>query len=209
MSSSKFTRNKVFSKTNSKSSPKPRPSHFVALRIKNDSIWSKVDEFQNNILSKHPDVKPFKIDSTEFHITLFVCSIPKEKITIATKCLATCVQHSDLLEKIQIQGFDTFGDKVVYASISNEQPIRKFQNLVKEEFLKYEINVPNESFNPHATLFKVRRDKSSSSMPTNLPIESFEEYKEFYFGEFQFDHLELNRMIKSNGYYEIESQVDF
>lgn len=188
-----------------------RPTHFVSLRIKDDTIWSNICSIQEKMLKSEPKLEQYKVSHTEAHITLFVFELSKNDVEKAKKCILESKDLVKKLEKISLKGVEDFNGKVLFAKIENEDNIKKFQAEISELFIKNGIKLKKENhgFNPHITLFKLSKGRDEEESLDQIPKESYEKFLDFSFGEFKFNSLELNKMKKSNGYYEYEKILDF
>lgn len=188
-----------------------RPTHFVSLRIKDDNIWSNISTIQEKMIKTHPKLEPYLVTKTEAHITLFVLELPQKDLEKAKKCILEAKDICKKLEKIKLSGIGDFNQKVLFAKIENDDNLKKFQSEITELFEKGGIKLKKENhgFNPHVTLFKLSKGGYNQEGLDKIPLESFEKHKEFSFGEFSFNSLELNKMRKYGGYYEYEIILDF
>jgi hypothetical protein len=76
-----------------------RPTHFISLRVKSQTIWDNIDKIQQKIISSDSNFEKFKIPSQDSHITIFVLTLKKEEVENAIKTLESTSKYLKNLEK--------------------------------------------------------------------------------------------------------------
>eukprot|EP01080_Neovahlkampfia_damariscottae_P000840 gene840-9089_t len=189
---------------------KPRPTHFLSLRVKNKKIWEKIDEFQQNMITYDSNFEYCRIPSHDSHITLLVLQLKEEKdIEKAIKALNSTNKILQTLEKVNFSGIDTFSERVIFTKVKDSKNIIEFMENVHKIFLEHKV--PNIQFNgtPHLTIFKTSKGPNNLFEYNKFPIESFKDQLDFNFGDFTFDSIELNKMKKKGDYYVSEKIIKF
>jgi 2'-5' RNA ligase len=186
-----------------------RPTHFVALRIKNENIWKKTNDLQEKMMSNFKSHEKYKIPASQLHLTVFVLTLKNEnEIKNAKDSLKKCQTILNELQKIKMKGVGTFNKKVIFAKINEEEYLKKvFKNIY--DVFKDNGSSPNElTTSVHATLFKLSKVREENGLKAfQNDFYNLDEYLNYEFGEHDFDTLELNCMKFDGDYYKEEANI--
>ena len=79
---------------------KPRPTHFLSLRVKDKKIWETIETFQNKLITFDSKFESCQIPKHDSHITLLVVSLKQEEdVKLALKALEETKKILKNLEK--------------------------------------------------------------------------------------------------------------
>jgi 2'-5' RNA ligase len=105
---------------------------------------------------------------------------------------------------ISLTGVGQFNDKILWMKIEDEKEIKGYRKGLFEAMKCLKVCTileQDRAFNPHGTLFNLFWSKDKE---LKLDLKLLEKYKNYSFGTFKFDSIELNRMGSKGDYYESE-----
>jgi 2'-5' RNA ligase len=184
-----------------------KPNYFLSIPITDPTLITNYIAYRDHLLSSYPSLFSSRANSSDpphLHITLLTLRIETspqiEQCTIALKRLQEEIRyHCSYPEPIylELNGIDTFYDKVLYVKCKQNQRLENLRTLIVERFSEQQQKQKlNEiffagnyyEFIPHITLMKCKRRFSSINQ---------NETKEIFFGKQTIDSLQLCSIGKS------------
>ena len=176
------TNNKIPDQSNKRKPSTPRPTHFLAVRVKNPQIQETIDKLQSEIIKRNALLEPCMVSPILAHMTLFVMHLATvDEVKAAAELLtgpassssSSPATPSHLLHAavrataplpVTFQGLGTFTSKVLFASLVEGEAKEKLHMLSSLAYQAYEegnITVQPFNFKPHLTICKTSKFWSS------------------------------------------------
>ncbi|XP_055896810.1 uncharacterized protein LOC106065245 isoform X2 [Biomphalaria glabrata] len=187
---------------NIESSPMPsptvkRPTHFIAIRINDQTVVETLMKVQKQLVNKEPLLSKGLFAKEIFHLTL--CSLGLDTVEDIVKCvkvldnmkpdLKAHLPQSNLL----IHGISQFYNRAIFAKVTHGDDFLRFHQMLRDR-LKYsdvEIRDDHAEFNPHVTLVKLKRPERKLLGNRNIEPSIYSHVKETVFGAQTFYSLYL------------------
>ncbi|NXI37246.1 AKA7G protein, partial [Galbula dea] len=204
----------------SKKRPRETPNYFVAVPITADQILDRIEEVQELIFTKEPDLLKALLPVQTMHLTLIVVHLGTEedvkKAVLALKQSKTKVeailQGEDLT--MRFQGLGQFNNQVLYVKMLEEdqQMLRRIAEAVEESFLEMNLDISaSKDFKPHLTFLKLSKAPSLKRRGfRKIAVDLYRDYEDSYFGTEVFRQIDLCAMRKKkqeSGYYYCECSI--
>jgi len=147
-----------------------RPNYFLALRITNPTIISKIGRVQDFIYRVYGDlVEGYLVDKGCLHITLNVLRLPTNDDVFTAIEAMNAYQRGGFQRlvptkttvKLRVQGVRQFKTRVMFADIledSSKEILKDVFHGIKSALARAGINEQSQKFDPHLTILKFRTD---------------------------------------------------
>ncbi|XP_061452781.1 uncharacterized protein LOC133370213 isoform X2 [Rhineura floridana] len=206
--------------TISKKHRRDMPNYFVAIPITNDQILDKVEDVQELIITKEPDLLRALIPVQTMHLTIIVAHLKTED---DVKRAVSALEHSKAKVQALLQGkffsmtfrgIGQFNNQVIYVKMSeNEHQMLRKIAAVESSFIKMNVDITgSKDFKPHLTFLKL------SKAPTlrrkgfrRIHEDLYTKYEDSPFGTELLSQIDLCAMHKKkhdSGYYHCEYSID-
>ncbi|KAL2308484.1 hypothetical protein Nmel_001525, partial [Mimus melanotis] len=205
----------------SKKRPREAPNYFVAIPITDDQILDRIEDVQELIFSKEPDLSRALLPVQTMHLTIIVAHLGTEeevkKAVLALKQSKTKVE--DILQgkdlHLTFHGIGEFNNQVLYVKMLEEDQkmLNRIAEAVEERFIEMNLNISgSKDFKPHLTFLKLSkasrlRRRGFRKICTDL----YKEYEDSHFGTEVFSRIDLCAMRKKkqeSGYYYCECSIN-
>uniref|UniRef100_A0AC34GSY7 A-kinase anchor protein 7-like phosphoesterase domain-containing protein n=1 Tax=Panagrolaimus sp. ES5 TaxID=591445 RepID=A0AC34GSY7_9BILA len=158
------------------------PNIFVAFRVQNPIIISRIDEIQKNLVEFDKRFLMKLTPLTALHITLMVGKLEEDEISRqAMKEAAKEYRKTTKELTAEFLGISSFGPRVLFGDCKQEtiEPLRKLNRSVVDAFTSNELTVINEhpEFNPHLTIARCQQPKRDKELAKGLIAQKDSEYK--------------------------------
>jgi len=159
-----------FENENEGSEENIRPNYFLALRITNPTIISKIGRVQDFIYRVYGDlVEGYLVDKGCLHITLNVLRLPTNDDIFTAIEAMNAYQRGGFQRlvptkttvKLRVQGVRQFKSRVMFADIledSNKEILKDVFHGIKSALTRAGITEQSLKFDPHLTILKFRTD---------------------------------------------------
>ncbi|XP_028922625.1 uncharacterized protein LOC103171503 [Ornithorhynchus anatinus] len=211
------------SENKEKQSKKPTretPNYFVAIPIRNDQILNKIEDVQELIYTKDPELLKALIPVQTLHITLTVVHLGTDQdVQKAISALEQSKAKVDALLQgkplnLTFRGIGQFNNQVIYVKMSGEeqQILSKIADVVESSFREMSVDITGgKDFKPHLTFLKlskapVLRRKGYRKISLDL----YKEYEDSPFGTeilSQIDLCSMHKKKQESGYYHCECSI--
>lgn len=208
----------------------PKPNYFVAIRVSDLCIHSRVQTVQDTVVSHDERLEPALVPLETLHLTLLVIHLKnEEQIEKAKKILQQC--RKELPEHVLPSGTFTLRFKGLdfrfptgknpwlrYVKPVGKEGIEKLEkvyNFVRKTFTKegFPPTDPDRKFHPHVTIINLNEAPNLQEEGiSKLPEKSFSNCRFLDFGEEQVSSLYLCLMGPErtrDGFYKWEAKIDF
>ncbi|NWX04528.1 AKA7G protein, partial [Caloenas nicobarica] len=205
----------------SKKRPRGTPNYFVAIPVTDDQILDRIEDVQELIFTKEPDLLRALLPVQTMHLTIIVAHLGTEeevkKAVLALKQSKTKVeailQGKDL--KMTFHGIGQFNNQVIYVKMleENQKILNRIAEAVEECFIEMNLDISgSKDFRPHLTFLKLSkaprlRRRGFRKICSDL----YKEYEDSYFGTEVFSQIDLCAMRKKkqeSGYYYCECSIN-
>ncbi|NXR03852.1 AKA7G protein, partial [Sagittarius serpentarius] len=205
----------------SKKRPQETPNYFVAIPITDDQILDRIEDVQELIFTKEPDLLRALLPVQTMHLTIIVAHLGTEeevkKAVLALKQSKTKVeailQGKDL--NMTFHGIGQFNNQVIYVKMSEEdqKTLSRIAEAVEECFIEMNLDVSgSKDFKPHLTFLKLSKAPRLKRRGfRKICSDLYKEYEDSYFGTEVFSQIDLCAMRKKkqeSGYYYCECSVN-
>ncbi|XP_075777058.1 uncharacterized protein LOC142827113 isoform X2 [Pelodiscus sinensis] len=197
------------------------PNYFVSIPITNDQILDKIEDVQELIFTKEPDLLRALIPVQTMHLTIIVAHLRTEeevkKAILALEQSKTKVEAilQGKLFNMTFHGIGQFNNQVIYVKMSEDQQhiFNKIAEAVEGSFNDMGLDITgSKDFKPHLTFLKLSkapalRRKGYRKISSDL----YKEYEDSPFGTEIFSQIDLCAMHKKkqeSGYYYCECSVN-
>ncbi|XP_063022528.1 cyclic nucleotide-gated cation channel beta-1-like [Melospiza melodia melodia] len=150
----------------SKKRPRESPNYFVAIPITDDQILDRIEDVQELIFSKEPDLSRALLPVQTMHLTIIVTHLGTEeevkKAVLALKQSKTKVE--DILQgkdlNLTFHGIGEFNNQVLYVKMLEEDQkmLSRIAEAVEECFIEMNLDISgSKDFKPHLTFLKLSK----------------------------------------------------
>ncbi|XP_071273550.1 involucrin-like isoform X2 [Agelaius tricolor] len=150
----------------SKKRPRESPNYFVAIPITDDQILDRIEDVQELIFSKEPDLSRALLPVQTMHLTIIVAHLGTEeevkKAVLALKKSKTKVE--DILQgkdlNLTFHGIGEFNNQVLYVKMLEEDQkmLNRIAEAVEECFIEMNLDISgSKDFKPHLTFLKLSK----------------------------------------------------
>ncbi|XP_016151583.1 PREDICTED: uncharacterized protein LOC101806472 [Ficedula albicollis] len=205
----------------SKKRRREAPNYFVAIPITNDQVLDRIEDVQELIFSKEPDLSRALLPVQTMHLTIIVAHLGTEeevkKAVLALKQSKTKVE--DILQgkdlNLTFHGIGEFNNQVLYVKMLEEDQkmLNRIAEAVEECFIEMNLDISgSKDFKPHLTFLKLSkasrlRKRGFRKICTDL----YKEYEDSHFGTEVLSRIDLCAMRKKkqeSGYYYCECSIN-
>ncbi|KAM9574803.1 uncharacterized protein ACIB01_003028 [Guaruba guarouba] len=205
----------------SKKRPRETPNYFVAIPITDDQILDRIEDVQELIFTKEPDLLRALLPVQTMHLTIIVAHLGTEeevkKAVLALKQSKTKVeailQGKDL--NMTFHGIGQFNNQVIYVKMLEEdqKTLSRIAEAVEECFIEMNLDVSgSKDFKPHLTFLKLSKaPRLKRKGFRKICSDLYKEYEDSYFGTEVFRQIDLCAMRKKkqqSGYYYCECSIN-
>ncbi|XP_043364011.1 uncharacterized protein LOC119850414 isoform X2 [Dermochelys coriacea] len=197
------------------------PNYFVSIPITNDQILDKIEDVQELIFTKEPDLLRALIPVQTMHLTIIVAHLRTEEEV--KKAVVALEQSKVKVEAIlqgklftmTFHGIGQFNNQVIYVKMSEDeqQMLSRIAEAVEGSFSEMGLDITgSKDFKPHLTFLKLSkapalRRKGFRKISSDL----YKEYEDSPFGTEVFSQIDLCAMHKKkqeSGYYHCECSIN-
>ncbi|XP_064290150.1 uncharacterized protein LOC135308724 isoform X3 [Passer domesticus] len=205
----------------SKKRPRESPNYFVAIPITDDQILDRIEDVQELILSKEPDLSRALLPVQTMHLTIIVAHLGTEeevkKAVLALKQSKTKVE--DILQgkdlNLTFHGIGEFNNQVLYVKMLEEDQkmLNRITEAVEECFIEMNLDISgSKGFKPHLTFLKLSRASRLRRRGfRKICTDLYKEYEDSHFGTEVFSRIDLCAMHKKkqeSAYYYCECSIN-
>ncbi|NXB09703.1 AKA7G protein, partial [Cnemophilus loriae] len=205
----------------SKKRPRETPNYFVAIPITDDQILDRIEDVQELIFSKEPDLSRALLPIQTMHLTLLVVHLGTEeevkKAVLALKQSKTKVE--DILQgkdlNLTFHGIGEFSNQVLYVKMLEEdqKKLSRIAEAVEECFTEMNLDISGtKDFKPHLTFLKLSKAPMLKKRGLRkIGTDLYKEYEDSHFGTEVFSRIDLCAMRKKkqeSGYYYCECSIN-
>ncbi|CAN8184102.1 unnamed protein product [Coccothraustes coccothraustes] len=205
----------------SKKRPRESPNYFVAIPITDDQILDRIEDVQELIFSKEPDLSKALLPVQTMHLTIIVAHLGTEeevkKAVLALKQSKTKVE--DILQgkdlNLTFHGIGEFNNQVLYVKMLEEDQkmLNRIAEAVEECFIEMNLNISgSKDFKPHLTFLKLSKASRMRRRGfRKICKDLYKEYEDSHFGTELLSRIDLCAMRKKkqeSGYYYCECSIN-
>ncbi|NWV32857.1 AKA7G protein, partial [Grantiella picta] len=209
----------------SKKRPREAPNYFVAIPITDDKILDRIEDVQELIFSKEPDLWRALLPLQTMHLTIIVAHLGTEgevkKAVLALKQSKAKVE--DILQgkdlNLTFHGIGEFNNQVLYVKILEEDQkmLSRIAEAVEECFIEMNLDISgSKDFKPHLSFLKLSkisrlRRRASNWGFRKICMDLYKEYEDSHFGTEVCSRIDLCAMRKKkqeSGYYYCECSIN-
>ncbi|NXW18068.1 AKA7G protein, partial [Circaetus pectoralis] len=197
----------------SKKRPQETPNYFVAIPITDDQILDRIEDVQELIFTKEPDLLRALLPVQTMHLTIIVAHLgTEEEVKNKTKVEAI-LQGKDL--HMTFHGIGQFNNQVIYVKMLEEDQkmLSRIAEAVEECFIEMNLDISgSKDFKPHLTFLKLSKAPRLKRRGfRKICSDLYKEYEDSYFGTEVFSQIDLCAMRKKkqeSGYYYCECSIN-
>ncbi|NXF08303.1 AKA7G protein, partial [Smithornis capensis] len=204
----------------SKKPSREAPNYFVSIPIMDDQILDRIEDIQELIFSKEPELLRALLPIQTMHLTLIVAHLGTEeevtKAVLALKQSKTKVE--DILQgkdlNMTFHGIGQFNNQVLYVKMLEEDQkmLSRIAEAVEECFIEMNLDISgSKNFKPHLTFLKLSKAPRLRRRGfRKIYLDLYKEYEDSYFGTEVFNRIDLCAMRKKkqeSGYYYCECSI--
>ncbi|NXG97654.1 AKA7G protein, partial [Loxia leucoptera] len=203
----------------SKKRPRESPNYFVAIPITDDQILDRIEDVQELILSKEPNLSRALLPVQTMHLTIIVAHLGTEEVKKAVLALKQSkTKVEDILQgkdlNLRFHGIGEFNNQVLYVKMLEEDQkmLNRIAEAVEECFIEMNLNISGrKDFKPHLTFLKLSKaSKLRRRGFRKICMDLYKEYEDSHFGTEHFSRIDLCAMRKKkqkSGYYYCECSI--
>ncbi|NXU83527.1 AKA7G protein, partial [Xiphorhynchus elegans] len=197
------------------------PNYFVAIPITNDQILNRIEDLQEHIFSKEPDLWRALLPIQTMHLTIIVAHLGTEeevkKAVLALKQSKTKVKEILQSKNLNMtfHGIGQFNNQVFYLKMLEEDQkmLSRIAGAVEECFIEMNLDIlGSKDFKPHLTFLKLSKASRLRRRGfRKICLDLYKEYEDSYFGTEVFSRIDLCAMRKKkqeSGYYYCECSIN-
>ncbi|NXT01694.1 AKA7G protein, partial [Jacana jacana] len=205
----------------SKKRPRETPNYFVSIPITDDQILDRIEDVQELIFTKEPNLLRALLPVQTMHLTIIVAHLGTEeevkKAVLALKQskakVEAILQGKDL--NMTFHGIGQFNNQVIYVKMLEEDQkmLSRIAEAVEECFTEMNLDISgSKDFRPHLTLLKLSKvPRLKRRGFRKICSDLYKEYEDSYFGTEVFSQIDLCAMRKKkqeSGYYFCECSIN-
>ena len=146
-----------------KKKPKPRLTHFFALRVAPEALRETAGAVQTALVEADKDLAKCVIAPEKFHVTLGLLSLGAGDPDARQRAEAALLEAAAAPPPtVAFPGLDSFGDRVLFARVEDASGDGRLANVAAASKLALEAHgFPNQpDFAPHMTLAKTSKART-------------------------------------------------
>ncbi|NXW61321.1 AKA7G protein, partial [Eurystomus gularis] len=196
------------------------PNYFVAIPITDDQILDRIEDVQELIFTKEPDLLRALLPVQTMHITIIVAHLGTEEVKKAVLSLKesktkveAILQGKDF--NMTFHGIGQFNNQVIYVKMPEEDQkmLSRIAEAVEECFAAMNLHISgSKDFKPHLTFLKLSKTpRMKRRVFRKICSDLYKEYEDSYFGTEVFSRIDLCAMRKKkqeSGYYYCECSIN-
>ncbi|NXP07018.1 AKA7G protein, partial [Thinocorus orbignyianus] len=205
----------------SKKRPREIPNYFVSIPITDDQILDRIEDVQELIFTKAPDLLRAFLPVQTMHLTIIVAHLgTEEEVKKAVQALKqskakveAILQGKDL--NMTFHGIGQFNNQVIYVKMleRDQQMLSRIAEAVEECFIEMNLDIAgSKDFKPHLTFLKLSKvPRLKRRGFRKICSDLYKEYEDSYFGTEVFRQIDLCAMRKKkqeSGYYFCECSIN-
>ncbi|XP_038603186.1 chromatin modification-related protein eaf-1-like [Tachyglossus aculeatus] len=204
----------------SKKPTREKPNYFVAIPIRNDQILNNIENVQELIYTKDPELLKALISVQTLHITLTVVHLGTDQdVQKAISALEQSKAKVDALLQgkplnLTFRGIGQFNNQVIYVKMSGEeqQILSKIADVVESSFREMSVDITgSKDFKPHLTVLKLSKAPALRRKGyRKISLDVYKEYEDSPFGTeilSQIDLCSMHKKKQESGYYHCECSI--
>ncbi|NXD80814.1 AKA7G protein, partial [Halcyon senegalensis] len=205
----------------SKKHPREAPNYFVAIPITDDQILDRIEDVQELIFTKEPDLLGALLPIQTMHLTIIVAHLGTEeevkKAVLAmeeSKAKVEAVLQGKGLN-MTFHGIGQFNNQVIYVKMLEEDQkmLSKIAEAVEECFIAKNLDISgSKDFKPHLTFLKLSKAPRLKRRGfRKICADLYKEFEDSHFGTEAFSRIDLCAMRKKkqeSGYYYCECSIN-
>ncbi|XP_066848900.1 neurofilament light polypeptide-like isoform X2 [Anser cygnoides] len=203
-----------------KKRPRETPNYFVSIPITDDQILDRIEDVQELVFTKEPDLLRAFLPVQTMHLTIIVAHLATEeevkKAVLALKQskakVEAILQGEDLI--MTFHGIGQFNNQVIYVKMSEENH-KMLSRIATVEECFNEMNLDisgSKDFKPHLTFLKLSKAPRLKRRGfRKICSDLYKEYENSFFGTEVFSQIDLCAMRKKkqeSGYYYCECSIN-
>ncbi|NWR91752.1 AKA7G protein, partial [Furnarius figulus] len=184
-------------------------------------ILDRIEDLQQYILSKEPDLWRALLPIQTMHLTIIVAHLGTEeevkKAVLALK--QSKMKVKEILQgknlNMTFHGIGQFNNQVFYLKMLEEDQkiLSRIAGAVEECFIEMNLNIlGSKDFKPHLTFLKLSKASRLRRRDfRKICLDLYKEYEDSYFGMEVFSRIDLCAMRKKkqeSGYYYCECSIN-
>ncbi|NXG20970.1 AKA7G protein, partial [Grallaria varia] len=197
------------------------PNYFVAIPITDDQILDRIEDIQECIFSKEPDLWRALLPIQTMHLTIIVAHLGTEeevkKAVLALKQSKTKVE--EILQgknlNMTFHGIGQFNNQVFYVKMleKDQKMLSRIAEAVEECFTEMKLDIlGSKDFKPHLTFLKLSKaSRLRRKGFRKICLDLYKEYEDSHFGTEVLSRIDLCAMRKKkqeSGYYYCECSIN-
>ncbi|NXN71633.1 AKA7G protein, partial [Himantopus himantopus] len=205
----------------SKKRPREPPNYFVSIPITDDQILDRIEDVQELIFTKEPDLLRALLPVQTMHLTIIVAHLGTEEEVKRAVCalkqsktkVEAILQGKDL--NMTFHGIGQFNNQVIYVKMLEEDQkmLSRIAEAVEECFTEMNLDISgSKDFKPHLTFLKLSKAPRLKKRGfRKICLDLYKEYEDSYFGTEVFRQIDLCAMRKKkqeSGYYYCECSIN-
>ncbi|NXX88499.1 AKA7G protein, partial [Centropus bengalensis] len=205
----------------SKKFPREPPNYFVSIPITDDQILDRIEDVQELIFTKEPDLLRAFLPVQTMHLTIIVAHLGTEeevkKAVLALKQskikVEAILQGRDL--NMTFHGIGQFNKQVIYVKMleQDQEMLSKIAEAVEECFNEMNLDISgSKDFKPHLTFLKLSKAPRLKRRGFRKNFSDlYKEYEDRFFGTETLSQIDLCAMRKKkqeSGYYFCECSIN-
>ncbi|NXF71668.1 AKA7G protein, partial [Sclerurus mexicanus] len=197
------------------------PNYFVAIPITDHQILDRIEDLQEHVFSKEPDLWRALLPIQTMHLTIIVAHLGTEE-EVKKAILALKQSKSKVKEILQgknlnmtFHGIGQFNNQVFYLKMLEEDQkvLSRIAGAVEECFIEMNLNIlGSKDFKPHLTFLKLSKaSRLRRKGFRKICLDLYKEYEDSYFGTEVVSRIDLCAMRKKkqeSGYYYCECSIN-
>ncbi|XP_038065221.1 uncharacterized protein LOC119735556 [Patiria miniata] len=198
--------------------PSRRPNYFLAIRVTDPVIRRCVRRIQDALCDDDPRLDSSRTDLDSLHITLCTMRLDsQDDMSKAIDVLKSLQRDiSELLSPVtmlRFQGLDQFHGRVLFSPPEECPALIKLSQMLQAALGEAGINLVGNrpQFNPHMTIFKMRREEADDFDGTPLRSYLYERFSQAFLGVQPIEAVHLCSMDdphRADGFYYCLASMD-
>nr|XP_027210833.1 uncharacterized protein LOC113804201 [Penaeus vannamei] len=206
-------------------SVKPKATHFLCIKVKNDQVKSIAAKVKEHLLNKEPDLYKCTLPNERLHVTLarVHCSAQDAIIEINNMLRGLRPRIQDLVGSsefenpqriIRARGLSTFGNQVLYVKLDVPAAFISVIEKLQESLSRIKNVIVTNHFEsiPHMVLMKVDNTTARKRGFNNFDSSLYKDYVNQDFGMITFDNIHfclIDDIRDQDGFYITSKKIEF